>query len=52
MFEKDSFADGRFVVNPFATVSIATGPDFVEEGAVDFVHFCAIDFGESLCHLN
>jgi len=50
MLEKDCLADGRLVVDTLATVSVTTGSYFVEEGTVDFVHLCAVDFGESLCH--
>lgn len=50
MFKKDSFTDGRLVVNSLAAVSIAAGPNFIEKGTVDLIHFCTIDFGKSFRH--
>ena len=50
MFQKDSLADGGFVVNSLTAVSVPACSYLVEEGAVDFVHLGAVHFGQSLRH--
>ena len=39
-------------MNTLAAVAVAAGADFVEEGAVDLIHFGAIDFGETIGHVD
>jgi len=50
VLEQYCLADGGLVVDTLAAVAISAGADLVEEGAVDFVHLCAVDLGEPLCH--
>ena len=45
MLEEDGLADWRFVVDAFATVSVAACADLVEEGTVHLVHLSAVHFG-------
>ena len=50
MFKKDGFTDGRLVVYSLTAVSVTAGPNFIEKGTVDLVHFGTIDFGKSFRH--
>jgi len=43
--EEDGLGEGGAVVDAGAAVAVAAGADFVVEGAVDFVFFCAEDRG-------
>jgi hypothetical protein len=52
MLKEHCLADGWFVMNSFATVTISAGSYFVKEWTVDFVHFRAVHFGESLGHFQ
>lgn len=45
MFEADRFRNRRFVMNSLAAVTIPACTHFVEERAIDFVHFSPINFG-------
>ena len=48
--EKDGLAVGGLDVFATAAVAVAAGADFVVEGAVYFVLFCAEDGGEVVSH--
>ena len=50
MLKKNSLADWWFIVDSLAAITVSACSYLVEERAVDFVHFCAIDFGESFGH--
>ena len=52
MLKADCFAYGRLVVNSLATIAVTASSDFVEEGAVDFIHFSAVDFRETISHVG
>jgi hypothetical protein len=51
MFETDSLTNGWFVVDSLATVAVPTSTHFIEEWAVDFVHFGPVDLGQPISHL-